>query len=37
MAKTQPKAAPAFQGAIPVLPAADVAASLKWWTDICVF
>lgn len=37
MAKTQPKAAPAFQGAIPVLPAADVAASLKWWTDICGF
>ena len=26
-----------FQGGIPVLPAADVAASLKWWTEICGF
>jgi catechol 2,3-dioxygenase-like lactoylglutathione lyase family enzyme len=27
----------AFAGAIPVLPTADVAASLKWWTEICGF
>ena len=26
-----------IKGAIPVLPAADVAESLKWWTDICGF
>jgi len=26
-----------FQGGIPVLPAADVAESLKWWTEICGF
>jgi predicted enzyme related to lactoylglutathione lyase len=26
-----------FQGSIPVLPAADVAESLKWWTEICGF
>ena len=26
-----------FQGGIPVLPAADVAASLGWWTEICGF
>jgi uncharacterized glyoxalase superfamily protein PhnB len=28
---------PIIQGAIPVLPAADVAESLKWWTEICGF
>ncbi len=28
---------PTIQGAIPVLPAADCAASLKWWTDCCGF
>lgn len=28
---------PIIKGAIPVLPAADAAASLKWWTDICGF
>ena len=28
---------PTFKGAIPVLPAADTAASLKWWTEICGF
>jgi hypothetical protein len=26
-----------FQGSIPVLPAAAVAESLKWWTEICGF
>jgi catechol 2,3-dioxygenase-like lactoylglutathione lyase family enzyme len=26
-----------FTGAIPVLPAADAAASLRWWTEICGF
>lgn len=26
-----------FDLAIPVLPAVDVAASLKWWTEICGF
>jgi predicted enzyme related to lactoylglutathione lyase len=28
---------PNFKGAIPVLPAADVAESLRWWIDICGF
>src|SRR5260370_22762377 len=28
---------PIIKGAIPVLPAADTAESLKWWTDICGF
>jgi hypothetical protein len=28
---------PTFQGAIPVLPAADVTESLRWWTEICGF
>lgn len=28
---------PAITGAIPVLPAADVTDSLKWWTEICGF
>lgn len=26
-----------FEGAIPVLPAADVTESLQWWTEICGF
>jgi predicted enzyme related to lactoylglutathione lyase len=26
-----------IKGAIPVLPAADTSASLKWWTEICGF
>src|SRR5262249_50733048 len=26
-----------FQGSMPVLPAADVVESLKWWTEICGF
>jgi uncharacterized glyoxalase superfamily protein PhnB len=26
-----------IKGAIPVLPAADTAASLKWWTEVCGF
>ena len=26
-----------FQAGIPVLPAADVAESLQWWTEICGF
>ena len=26
-----------FENAIPVLPAADVAASLRWWTEVCGF
>ena len=26
-----------IKGAIPVLPAADAAVSLKWWTEICGF
>ncbi len=28
---------PIIKGAIPVLPADDVAASLKWWIEICGF
>jgi uncharacterized glyoxalase superfamily protein PhnB len=28
---------PTIKGAMPVLPAADTAASLKWWTEICGF
>ena len=28
---------PIIKGAIPVLPAADTAESLKWWTEICGF
>jgi len=28
---------PTIKGAIPVLPAADVSESLKWWTDVCGF
>ena len=28
---------PIVRRAIPVLPAADAAESLKWWTDICGF
>ena len=28
---------PTIKGAIPVLPAADAAASLKWWTEVCGF
>jgi uncharacterized glyoxalase superfamily protein PhnB len=28
---------PTIKGAIPVLPAADTAESLKWWTEICGF
>lgn len=28
---------PTIKGAIPVLPAADAVASLKWWTEICRF
>jgi uncharacterized glyoxalase superfamily protein PhnB len=28
---------PIVTGAIPVLPAADTAESLKWWTEICGF
>lgn len=31
------KAEAVFQGAIPVLPAAEVAESLKWWTELCGF
>src|SRR6202035_5970641 len=26
-----------INGAIPVLPAADAAESLKWWTEVCGF
>ena len=26
-----------FEGAIPVLPAADVTESLRWWTETCGF
>jgi catechol 2,3-dioxygenase-like lactoylglutathione lyase family enzyme len=26
-----------FRYAVPVLPAADVAASLRWWTEVCGF
>jgi catechol 2,3-dioxygenase-like lactoylglutathione lyase family enzyme len=26
-----------IKGSIPVLPAADVAESLKWWTEVCGF
>ncbi len=29
--------APILKGAIPVLPAASTADSLKWWTEICGF
>ncbi len=28
---------PNIKGAIPVLPAADTAESLRWWTEICGF
>jgi uncharacterized glyoxalase superfamily protein PhnB len=28
---------PIFKGAIPILPATDVAASLKWWVEVCGF
>lgn len=28
---------PIIKGAIPVLPAADVTESLKWWTQVCAF
>ena len=28
---------PTIKGAIPVLPAADASASLKWWTEVCGF
>lgn len=28
---------PVIKGAIPVLPAADAAESLKWWIEICGF
>lgn len=28
---------PMIKGAIPVLPAADTLATLKWWTEICGF
>src|SRR5258708_6501774 len=28
---------PIIKGAIPVLPAADAAESLKWWTEVCGF
>jgi uncharacterized glyoxalase superfamily protein PhnB len=28
---------PKIKGAIPVLPAADAAESLKWWIEICGF
>ena len=28
---------PVIKAAIPVLPAADVAESLKWWTEVCGF
>lgn len=28
---------PIVTGAIPVLPAADTAESLRWWTEICGF
>src|SRR6267143_485026 len=28
---------PIIKGAIPVLPAADTAESLKWWTEVCGF
>ena len=28
---------PVIKGAIPVLPAADTAESLKWWTEVCGF
>jgi len=28
---------PIIKGAIPVLPAADAAESLKWWTEACGF
>ena len=26
-----------IKGAIPILPAADAAESLKWWTEVCGF
>jgi uncharacterized glyoxalase superfamily protein PhnB len=28
---------PIIKGAIPVLPAADTAESLNWWTEVCGF
>jgi uncharacterized glyoxalase superfamily protein PhnB len=28
---------PTFKMSVPVLPAADVAESLAWWTDVCGF
>src|SRR5260370_9694025 len=28
---------PVSKGGIPVLPAADAAESLKWWTEVCGF
>jgi uncharacterized glyoxalase superfamily protein PhnB len=28
---------PIIQAAIPILPAADTIASLKWWTEVCGF
>jgi len=28
---------PTIKGAIPILPAADTAESLNWWTEICGF
>lgn len=28
---------PVFKDAIPVLPSTNVAASLKWWTEVCGF
>jgi uncharacterized glyoxalase superfamily protein PhnB len=28
---------PKFTGSTPVLPAADTAASLRWWTEVCGF
>jgi len=28
---------PIIKGAIPVLPAANAAESLKWWTEVCGF
>jgi hypothetical protein len=28
---------PIIKGAIPVLPAADAAESLNWWTEVCGF
>ena len=28
---------PTIKGAIPILPAADTAESLQWWTGVCGF